>query len=152
MPFARWRSPGIATRYDAFTLELRFVAPVQKTTVTDTASVRQFRGQLHSAAGTSISIQDDDGQQHTRQREEVKADLPAGAVVTLASGAQIKGRILSLDTFEVSLQDEKGLNQTWRRDAIKLETSDPLAAHAERLLKYSNSDIHNLLAFLETLK
>ena len=138
---------GIAARYDPLTLELRFVAPVQ-----ETASGRKFRGQLLGADGSSVSIQGDDGQKHTWQREAVKADVPPGAIVTLASGATVAGRILSIDEFEVSLEDEKGLSHTWRWDAVKVEVSDPLAAHAERRSKYSNTDIHNLLAFLETLK
>jgi cytochrome c oxidase cbb3-type subunit 3 len=39
------------------------------------------------------------------------------------------------------------------RDArLKVEVHDPLAAHAELLKKYTDADMHNLLAYLVTLK
>jgi cytochrome c oxidase cbb3-type subunit 3 len=33
-----------------------------------------------------------------------------------------------------------------------VELHDPLAAHRELLHKYTDADIHNILAYLETLK
>jgi cytochrome c oxidase cbb3-type subunit 3 len=35
---------------------------------------------------------------------------------------------------------------------VKLEVHDPLAAHRELTGKYTDADLHNLFAFLETLK
>ena len=35
---------------------------------------------------------------------------------------------------------------------IKVEVQDPLAEHVELLKKYTNADMHNILAYLETLK
>ena len=35
---------------------------------------------------------------------------------------------------------------------LKVEIRDPLAAHAELLKKYTDADMHNLLAYLVTLK
>ena len=35
---------------------------------------------------------------------------------------------------------------------LKMDVRDPLAAHAELLKKYTDADMHNLLAYLVTLK
>ena len=39
-----------------------------------------------------------------------------------------------------------------RSSSIKLEVKDPLAAHRSLLTKYTDSDMHNMLAYLETLQ
>jgi mono/diheme cytochrome c family protein len=72
--------------------------------------------------------------------------------VTLPSGQAFSGPLRHLDEFTVSMNDAAGDYHTWERDKVKVELHDPLAAHADLLGKYSDDDIHNLLAYLETLK
>ncbi len=72
--------------------------------------------------------------------------------VTLASGEKISGKLKRMDDFEVSMWDSSGAYQSWPRSEVKLEVRDPLAAHRELLDKYSDADMHNVLAYLETLK
>src|SRR5580692_7645669 len=74
------------------------------------------------------------------------------AVVTLPSGEQIKGPLVHADDFVVSLQDTSGWYRSFSRDAVKVELQDPLAAHRELLGKLTQADVHNLFAYLETLK
>jgi cytochrome c oxidase cbb3-type subunit 3 len=74
------------------------------------------------------------------------------AVVTLPSGKQIKGPLVHADDFVVSLQDTSGWYRSFSRDAVKVELQDPLAAHRELLGKLTQADVHNLFAYLETLK
>ena len=51
------------------------------------------------------------------------------------------------------LRDASGEYHSFSRDAhVKVEVHDPLAAHAELLKKYTDADMHNLLAYLVTLK
>jgi cytochrome c oxidase cbb3-type subunit 3 len=38
------------------------------------------------------------------------------------------------------------------RDRVKVTVHDPLQAHREMLAKYTDADIHNLFAYLETLR
>jgi cytochrome c oxidase cbb3-type subunit 3 len=74
------------------------------------------------------------------------------AVVTLPSGEQIKGPLVHADDFVVSLKDAAGWYRSFFRDAVKLELQDPLAGHRELLGKLAQADVHNLFAYLETLK
>ena len=73
--------------------------------------------------------------------------------VTTASGQSIAGTLEFVDDFNVALHDSSGEYHAFSRDAhLKVEIRDPLAAHAELLKKYSDADMHNLLAYLETMK
>jgi cytochrome c oxidase cbb3-type subunit III len=73
--------------------------------------------------------------------------------VTLATGQSISGTLEFVDDFNVGLRDGAGEYHGFARDAgVKVEIRDPLAAHADLLRKYTDADMHNLLAYLETLK
>ena len=105
---------GIAKKYDAVTLQSRFLYPRQR-------------------AG--------------------EAPVHPQVTVTLASGQPFSGALEYLDDFNVALRDASGEYHSFSRDAhVKVEVHDPLAAHAELLKKYSDADMHNLLAYLVTLK
>jgi len=78
-------------------------------------------------------------------------DLPV--TVTLPSGQSVSGTLKRLDDFNVSLYDASGQYHSWPRgDGIKVEVKDPLQAHRELLAKYTDADMHNVLAYLVTLK
>jgi cytochrome c oxidase cbb3-type subunit 3 len=74
------------------------------------------------------------------------------AVITLPSGEQIKGPVAHVDDFVVSLHDAAGWYRSFSRDQVKVELQDALAAHREMLGKLTQADMHNLFAYLETLK
>lgn len=74
------------------------------------------------------------------------------AVVTLPSGEEIKGPVVHVDDFEIGLRDGSGWYRSFSRDGVKIELQDPLAAHREMLGKLSQANVHNLFAYLETLK
>ncbi|PYT75482.1 MAG: hypothetical protein DMG42_08265 [Acidobacteria bacterium] len=81
-----------------------------------------------------------------------EATAHATAVVTLPSGEQIKGPLVRADDFMVSLRDVSGWYRSFSRDRVKVEVQDPLSAHRELLGKLTQADVHNLFAYLETLK
>jgi small nuclear ribonucleoprotein (snRNP)-like protein len=73
--------------------------------------------------------------------------------VTLGSGQAVTGTLEYLDDFNVALRDASGDYRSFDRDpGVKVEVRDPLAAHEELLKKYTDADMHNLVAYLETLK
>ena len=74
------------------------------------------------------------------------------AVVTLPSGEQIKGPLAHSDDFVIALRDASGWYRSFLRDQVKVELQDPLAAHRELLNKLKPADVHNLFAYLESLK
>lgn len=80
---------------------------------------------------------------------------PVTVTVTPPSGKAVSGALVRLDDFTVVLSGSDGEFHSWRRDAIpglKVELHDPRAAHEKLLEQYTNADMHNLLAYLETLK
>ena len=73
--------------------------------------------------------------------------------VTPSGGRPVSGALVRIDTFNVSLRDASGEYQTIRRGPnVKVEVRDPLATHHELLDQYTDADMHNILAYLETLK
>jgi cytochrome c oxidase cbb3-type subunit III len=76
----------------------------------------------------------------------------ATAVVTLPSGEQVKGDVKHADDFVIALVDASGWYRSFRRDRVKVQLQDPLAAHRALLERLTQADVHNLFAFLETLK
>ena len=74
------------------------------------------------------------------------------ALVTLPSGEQIKGELVHADDFVVGLGDPSGWYRSFPRDSVKVELQDPLAAHRDLLNKLTQAEVHNLFAYLESLK
>lgn len=72
--------------------------------------------------------------------------------VTLPSGKQITGKLAYKDEFTIGLKDSYGWYQSWPVDAVKYQVDAPAEAHVELLGKYTDRDIHNLMAYLQTLK
>jgi len=78
---------------------------------------------------------------------------PTQVKVTLPTGQVVSGTLRYADGFAVSLSDSAGEYYSWDRDKVKaVEIADPLAAHRALLAKYTDTDIHNLLSYLVTLK
>jgi cytochrome c oxidase cbb3-type subunit 3 len=74
------------------------------------------------------------------------------ATVRLPSGETITGTVKRLDDFDVAIIDANGTYRSWPRERITVEIPDPLAAHRQMLDKYSDADVHNMTAYLATLK
>jgi len=78
----------------------------------------------------------------------------ATVTVTLPSGQSYAGTLEYLDDFTVAMKDSSGEYHSWPIEGIgvKVAVHDPLKDHAELLKKYTDADMHNVLAYLETLK
>ena len=76
------------------------------------------------------------------------------AVVTLPGGETVEGRLDRIDDFVVSLTQPDGTHRSFitQGDTPKVEIRDPVQTHKELLRTYSDSDIHNVTAYLVTLK
>lgn len=74
------------------------------------------------------------------------------AVVTTQDGHRYEGRIKNMDEFSIGLMCQDGWYRSWPLNEVKVEVNDPLAAHQELMSKYTDADVHNLFAYLETLK
>ncbi len=85
---------------------------------------------------------------------EERANSAASVKITvkLPSGESVSGTLLQLDGFDVALVDSSGWYRSYPRANVKVEIRDPLEAHHELLPKYTDAAMHNMLAYLETLK
>jgi mono/diheme cytochrome c family protein len=80
-------------------------------------------------------------------------DKPVQAKVTLPSGNVVSGVLNYDDGFTIALVDSSGIYHSWERSLVKkVDLTDPLAAHKELLEQYTDKEIHDLLAYLVTLK
>jgi cytochrome c oxidase cbb3-type subunit 3 len=74
--------------------------------------------------------------------------------VTPASGGKVEGRLIRVDDFFVTVGMADGGSHTFRRagDVPKVEIHDPMQAHRDLLPTYSDKDMHDVTAYLVTLK
>ncbi len=87
------------------------------------------------------------------RRGQISSSKPVTVTVTTPSGQSVSGVLLHLDDFDVSLRDDSGSYHSWKRTAdLKVVKHDPYAAHIDLLDQYSDKNIHDLTAYLETLK
>ena len=79
---------------------------------------------------------------------------PTTATVTLDSGQKLEGRLIRLDDFTLTLVQADGTSRSLRRngDSPKVEVHDPLEPHRRLLPAYTDKDIHDMTAYLATLK
>jgi mono/diheme cytochrome c family protein len=78
---------------------------------------------------------------------------PATVTVTLRDGQKITGTLHRVDDFVVSLTDGDGRHRTFRSGpGISVTVHDPLAPHKDLLRTYTDADIHNVTAYLISLR
>jgi mono/diheme cytochrome c family protein len=85
------------------------------------------------------------------------AGAPNRAAVTVtltpASGAPMSGVLVQMDDLHVTFRDESGAHRVVRRaPMLKVVKTDPLQAHHELLDRITDKNIHDLVAYLESLK
>jgi cytochrome c oxidase cbb3-type subunit 3 len=102
-------------------------------------------------AGIANKYKPVDLQQHivypSRDEEDSRT-----AVVTTNDGQRYEGKLKNIDEFSIGIMCQDGWYRSWPRDQVKAEVKDPLEAHRELMGKYTDADIHNLFAYLETVK
>jgi cytochrome c oxidase cbb3-type subunit III len=86
------------------------------------------------------------------QRFLYPKDVKAKIVVTLPSGETVSGELAYQDEFNIALTDSSGRYRAWAVNRVKFKIDAPVEAHADMLTKYTDTDIHNLMAYLQTLQ
>lgn len=71
--------------------------------------------------------------------------------VTLPSGEKFSGTLAYLDEFTVGLRDANGVYHSWQTSRVRYAVDSPVDAHVELFSRYTDNDIHNLMAYLQTL-
>jgi cytochrome c oxidase cbb3-type subunit 3 len=82
------------------------------------------------------------------------AEHDVSATVTMPSGESVQGRLIRIDPFLVTLELPGGAVRTFGRDGDvpKVDVRDPLKAHRDLLSVYSDKEMHDVTAYLVTLK
>jgi cytochrome c oxidase cbb3-type subunit III len=117
---------GIGGKYDPLSLQSRWLEP------REARGRRGRRGASRPSSGGAPTV-----------------------TVTLASGHSFSGKLDHIDDFTVSLRDSNGNFRSFARDGAnppKVEVHDPLDAHTNMLRTYTDAEIHNMTAYLVTLK
>jgi cytochrome c oxidase cbb3-type subunit 3 len=72
--------------------------------------------------------------------------------VTPKRGKSLKGELASENEFTIVVLDAAGVRTTYEKKDVKFEIDNPMAAHFDQLAKYTDADMHNVFAYLDTLK
>ncbi len=73
--------------------------------------------------------------------------------VTPAGGQALSGVLVQMDDFYVTLRTNEGDIRTIRRGpSVKVEKTNPLAFHIELLDRITDKNMHDVVAYLETMK
>ena len=79
--------------------------------------------------------------------------LGVTATVRMPDGATISGQVAQVSDFRITVVDAAGRKLTIDRDpGVEVNLKDPLAPHQQMLMTLANEDMHNVTAWLETLK
>ncbi len=114
---------GIGGRFEPIDLQQRFLFP---------GGGRGGRGRGAPAASSASAVK---------------------VTVTTSSGESVTGTLLQMDDFNVSLRDASGAYRTFKRGpGVKVVKDDPLAVHHALLDTITDQQMHDVVAYLETLK
>jgi cytochrome c oxidase cbb3-type subunit III len=79
--------------------------------------------------------------------------LAITATVKTADGATVTGRVTQVSDFRITVVDAGGQTHVIERGAgVDVQMNDPLAPHQAMVMTLTNEDMHNVTAYLETLK
>ena len=135
----------------------RGVAPEDLQTGNAQAGKQYFEGtggcaKCHSASGDLAGI----AKRYQGLQLEERMLYPKGAkstvTVTLPSGEKVTGTVAYNDEFTIALRDSSGIYRSWPADHVHFTVQSPADAHIELFSRYTDDDIHNLMAYLQTLK
>jgi cytochrome c oxidase cbb3-type subunit III len=117
---------GVGGRYDPITIQQRFLFPPGP-------ARGRFGGRgAAPAAASPIAVR---------------------VTVTPQGGLAVSGVLVQMDDFTVALRDDAGNYRSFRRSpTLKVEKTVPLAAHIALLDTITDAQIHDVVAYLETLK
>jgi mono/diheme cytochrome c family protein len=121
------------------------------------AGKRYFNGtggcaKCHSASGDLAGVASRYEGLQLEERMLYPRDVKSQVVVTLPAGQKVAGTLAYRDEFTVGLRDSRGTYRSWPTDKVKYVIDERVNAHADLFEKYTDDDIHNLMAYIQTLR
>jgi cytochrome c oxidase cbb3-type subunit 3 len=74
------------------------------------------------------------------------------AVITTKGGVSYEGIIQNRDEFRIGIIGKDGWYRSFAVPDVSIAIHDPLEAHRTLMNRYTDADMHNLFAFLESVK
>jgi len=74
------------------------------------------------------------------------------ATIRTTDGQVITGKVAQHDEFVISITDANGWTRSWPVKQVRIDISNPLQAHIDQLVKYTDKDMHDVFAYLQSLK
>jgi cytochrome c oxidase cbb3-type subunit III len=150
-------------RVDAVTRNRTPTAPIDVLIGDPEAGRRYFNGagrcsMCHSPTGDFAGLRARTADALTLQQRVlfptlVRSTKQVEVTVTPASGAPVSGTLERIDNFSVALRDAAGDYRSFSRvPGVTVEVRDPLTAHRELLDQYTDDAIHDVVAYLWTIK
>ncbi|MFP5226950.1 MAG: c-type cytochrome, partial [Acidobacteriota bacterium] len=121
------------------------------------AGKRYFDGpggcdKCHSPTGDLAGIASKFEGLELEERMLYPRDATSRVTVTMPSGEKISGVLAYRDEFTVALRDANGIYRSWPVSNVHVAVDAPVEAHVSLFSKYTDDDIHNLMAYLQTLR
>ncbi len=106
----------------------------------------------HSASGDLAGIATRFEGLKLEQQMLYPKDAKSKATVTPRSGKTVTGTLAFQDEFTIGLVDASGNFHSWNINDVTYKVDAPVKAHIELFDKYTDADIHNLMAYIQTLR
>jgi mono/diheme cytochrome c family protein len=106
----------------------------------------------HSATGDLAGVARRYQGLRLEERMLYPRDAKSMVAVTLPNGEKVAGTLAYQDEFTIALRDSNGVYRSWAVENVKFKVDSPVDAHVEQFPKYTDDDVHNLMAYLQTLK
>jgi len=106
----------------------------------------------HSATGDLAGIASRYEGLDLEERMLYPSDATSKVTVTLNSGEKVAGTLAYRDEFMIALRDANGTYRSWPVNRVQYTVDSPVDAHVDLFSKYTDQDIHNLMAYLQTLR
>jgi len=106
----------------------------------------------HSATGDLAGVASRYQGLRLEQQMLVPRSAQSKVTVTTAAGKTITGTVAYHDEFTIGLMDSTGGYHSWPTSSVKFKIDSPTEAHVDLLKNYTDDDIHNLMAYLQTLR
>jgi len=85
-------------------------------------------------------------------RDAGPAPARPAVTVTTRSGQTVTGTLAYRDEFTITLTDPDGWTRSWPTSQVTVAVDNPLQAHIDQLGKYTDANMHDVLAYLQTLR
>jgi cytochrome c oxidase cbb3-type subunit III len=150
-------------RIEAVTRNRTPTAPIDVLTGDPEAGRRYFNGagrcsECHSPTGDFAGLRGRTPDALTLQQRVlfpslIRSSKKVEVTVTPSAGAPVSGTLVRIDNFTVALRDPSDDYQSFSRGpGVTVDVRDPLTAHRELLDQYTDDAIHDVVAYLWTIK